>query len=62
MGKTRTPTYCKHFPFCEPLKTLVGKLSLRLLDTYTNILPMEAEIICSQCDDFERREMSRLTE
>jgi hypothetical protein len=62
MGKRRDPTYCKHFPFCEPLKTLVGKLSLRLLDSYTSVLPMEAELICNQCSDFEQREMSSLTE
>jgi len=62
MGERRSPTHCRHFPFCEPLKTLVGKLSLRLLDTYSNILPIEAELICSQCDDFDRREMLGLTE
>ncbi len=52
--KRRKPEYCKHYPLCEHLKTLVGKLALRLLDTYTSILSKEVELICSQCNDFER--------
>ncbi len=57
MEKRRNPAQCKFYPLCEPVKTLAGKLALRLLDTYTSILPKEVELLCSQCDDFERREM-----
>jgi hypothetical protein len=57
MVDDRNPANCKHFPLCEPLKTLIGQLSLKLLDTYTAILPKEAESLCSRCDDFEAREM-----
>jgi hypothetical protein len=57
MADHRAPAHCKYFPLCEPLKTLVGQLSLKLLETYTSILPKEAESVCSQCDYFEHREM-----
>ena len=57
MGDDRNLANCKHFPLCEPLKTLVGQLSLKLLDTYKDLLPKEAESVCSQCVDFQRREM-----
>ena len=56
MDNSRSPTDCKHFPLCESLKTLTGKLSLKLLDTYTGILIREARQICSQCNDYEHRE------
>lgn len=57
MVDDRNPAHCEHFPLCEPLKTLVGKLSLKLLDTYSDILPKEAESVCSKCHKFERREI-----
>ena len=57
MKKRRKPENCKYYPLCEPLKTLVGQLSLKLLNTYTDLLPKEAESVCSQCDDFQRKEM-----
>ena len=56
MGKRRNPVYCKHFPLCEHLKTLVGKLSPKSLDTNTIVLVEEAEALCSECDDFEPKE------
>jgi hypothetical protein len=61
MKNPRKPAYCKHYPLCEPLKTLVGKLSLRFLDTYTSVLPKEVESICSECSDFQPREMSSIS-
>jgi hypothetical protein len=57
MADERAPADCKHYPLCEPLRTLIGQLSLKLLDTYTAILTTEAESVCSRCDDFEPREM-----
>jgi hypothetical protein len=36
---------------------VIGQLSLELLDTYTDLLPKEAEAVCSLCDDFQRKEM-----
>ena len=57
MEKRRKPENCLHYPLCEPLKTLIGQLSLELLDTYTDLLPKEAESVCSQCDDFQHKEM-----
>jgi len=53
----KNPTDCKNYPLCEPLKTLIGKLSLRFLDTYTGILAEETALVCSRCDDFELKEM-----
>jgi hypothetical protein len=43
----RDPANCKYFALCEPLKTLIGQLSLKLLDTYSGILPKEAESVGS---------------
>lgn len=57
MKKHRKPEDCMYYPLCEPLKTLVGQLSLELLDTYTDLLPKEAQVVCSLCDDFLRKEM-----
>ena len=57
MADERAPAQCKYFPLCEPLRTLIGQLSLKPLDTYTALLTMEAESVCSRCDDFEPREM-----
>jgi hypothetical protein len=57
MEKLRNPAHCKHHPLCEPIKTLVSSLSLTPLDTHTGLLPKDAESICSQCNEFERREM-----
>lgn len=57
MKKRRKPEYCMYYPLCEHLKTLVGQLALKFLDTYTELLPKEAESLCSQCDDFQRKEM-----
>jgi hypothetical protein len=57
MKKRRKPENCMYYPLCEPLKTLVGQLSLELLDTYTDLLTKEAESVCSLCDDFQRKEM-----
>ena len=56
MADHRDPAHCKYFPLCEPLKTLIGQLSLKGMDTYSGILPREAQSVCSQCDKFERRE------
>jgi hypothetical protein len=53
----KNPADCKHYPLCEPLKTLIGKLTLRALDTYTGILPVETALVCSRCDDFELKEI-----
>ena len=57
MKKHNKPEDCMYYPLCEPLKTLVGQLSLELLDTYTDLLPKEAQAVCSLCDDFQRKEM-----
>jgi hypothetical protein len=57
MGKRKNPAHCKHYPLCEPLKSVIGKLSLKFLDSYTSILPREVESICNHCADFEQKEM-----
>jgi hypothetical protein len=57
MKKRRKPENCKYYPLCESLKTLVGQLSLELLDTYTDLLPKEAESVCSLCGDFQRKKI-----
>jgi hypothetical protein len=56
MGKRRNPAYCKHFPLCEHLKTLVSELSPKSFDTLTIVLAKEAEAVCSQCEHFEPKE------
>jgi hypothetical protein len=55
--ENKNPTACKHYPLCEPLKTLIGKLTLKALDTYTDILTAEAALVCSRCDNFELKEI-----
>ena len=60
MEKRRNPAHCEHYPLCEPIKILVSSLSLPLLDTQTSLLPKDAESICNQCNEFERREIPNM--
>ena len=52
MRNPRNPSDCAHFPLCEHLKPLTGRLTNRRLDTPSRALPREAESICNACDGF----------
>jgi hypothetical protein len=58
MRNPRNPADCKHFPLCEHLEPLTGRLTNGLFDTYSRVLPIEAGSICNECDGFLGKEKS----
>jgi hypothetical protein len=52
MAERQKPQECKYYPMCESLGLMLSELLTDAEEEKQINLPMDAEPICGQCDDF----------
>ena len=57
MRECRKPIECIHYPLCQDLETVSRSISPSFSGMHAVVMQREAEPICSECHNFESKEM-----
>ena len=57
MGEYRKPIECIHYPLCQDLEAVSRAIPPSFSGMHALVMQREAESICSECHNFEAKEM-----
>ena len=60
MGDYKKPIECRHYPLCQGLQTVSRGIPPSFSGTHAIVLQKEAESICSECHDFDPKNMAEV--
>jgi hypothetical protein len=58
MGDHRKPIECIHYPLCQDLETVSRDIPPSFAGMHAIVIQREAEPICSECHDFQAKDMA----